>query len=224
MFDGVAISNWQSLAQLGVAVSLAFLVAGPSLRSALAMFFANAQAYKKMLNSFKEMNAKDPGWFGTPDPDGTFPKVVWVEQLLEVLETYLQSQTRRIAPQNPHTTTMYTVFATFFFVLLVIFSLFPTAEWPRALGVLLATTVGFVLLYDPLRVSFAAHPLQNFAHSILKLAFHVGPGPHDPGLVSDLISAHSVIFKLSSGSMNLTEAKQAVDRLLSKRNKKQQQR
>jgi len=209
MFDlllaPVAVSSLQSLAQLGVAVSLAYIVAGPQVRATLAGYFFHVETLKNWIGVIEGAEKRSPGWLGRADPDGTFPHVEAVRQLLSLAGGYLETDSTRIAPQNPHTATLYAVSAGVFFAFLASFSLIPDFRIPASLAVVLALAVGIVLLYDPIRVARRALQLQPVAKAVLRVAGHFSPGPYDPGVVAEMIGAQLVVMKIISKQISPAE-------------------
>ena len=147
-------SNLQSFEQLGVAASLTFLIAGPTVRSLLQGRMTDIAQTHATLTTLIDVK---------------LPMTEELElrrEMLNLLNRLIEQSMKRVAPQTPATTLFYICMCACHLLLLT-FSSFAD-KMPNTLAIAAALLSALTVLMDPIRVWRRARLLETIAGRIHK--------------------------------------------------------
>ena len=184
--------NFQSIAQLTVAVSLAFVVAGPEVGRLL----------RNKINQLLKLRATLVT-LGKAANVASFPDRL---ALINSAKDYIEADAERTAPANADTMRFYGACAAASFLVLAYCTIFQ--EMPVSIAIALTVAAGIVLLRDVWVASQRAFKLEAFADEVRRIAqtLHVLPGTSNTGAAA----AGGIISELQLETITLDEA---IDRL-----------
>ncbi|MEM9630373.1 MAG: hypothetical protein AAGA50_03545 [Pseudomonadota bacterium] len=186
-FSGfVSGSQLQSIYQLGTAVALAFIVAGPAVRTILAKQLSDFNSLRTTLKVLSEANV--------PDAQSRI-------ELCDLMQDTIDRGELETVRVNPYTNIWYVAVALVSFAFLVACSVFQTI--PVALAWLGIVVVNCVLFVDPIRIALISSKISDLISLVNQIAKY--QDPNDPRLVK-VTKAKAVIAYLKLGSITLEEA------------------
>lgn len=149
-------SNFQSVAQLAVAISLAYVVAGPEVSRLLRTKFQNSEHLNASLKGIEETL----GATGVNVPSR--------QMLLSNARVFVEGEAMRTAPANAATTRFYIGVAAVSFAVLVYCTF--CDELPRYLAFALVAAAVVALLRDPWVAASRASQLQELMDEVHRIA------------------------------------------------------
>jgi len=179
-------SQLQSIYQLGTAVALAFIVAGPAVRTILAKQLSDFESLRKTLRILSKA--------GLADAQSRIELCDLMRDLLERGEL----ETVRV---NSHTNIWYVAGALISFAFLVACSIFQTI--PVTLAWIGIAVVICILFVDPIRIAYISPKISK----LISLVVHIAKtqDPADPH-AARVTKAKSVIARLKLGHLTLEDA------------------
>ncbi|MQB12344.1 hypothetical protein DXT96_21095 [Agrobacterium sp. ICMP 6402] len=184
-------SDFQSVAQLTVAISLAFVVAGPDVSRLLR---SSVLKFKHLDTTLKAITASGAQVPNTSERQG----------LLSSAAKFINSDAARTAPANASTTWFYAISAVISFIMLVYCTF--GADLYRAIGVIATAGALVVITRDAFLAARRASALQVLANEVHRITRTFDISISSALSLSQLKKAASVIARLELQNIELREA------------------
>ncbi|WP_162559686.1 hypothetical protein [Methylobacterium radiodurans] len=179
-------TSYQSVFQLGVAVTLTYLIAGPKVSEILRETVADMASLKDAVDvlaretSDAEMEAR--------------------RELLEWHGDVLRVGAADAVKVNPSTATYYVVAPMALFCALLLTSLLPS--WPAAVAITGSAVTAILIFMDPVRVVWNARDIRTMTELIRRIAGTLDPHGDD---AARLAAAKVALIALRLGNASLKE-------------------
>ncbi|TCL75947.1 hypothetical protein EV286_101492 [Rhizobium sp. BK251] len=200
LFGFVDASRMQSIFQLGVAICLAYLVAGPEILKIVALRLRRLQK----LNGILDVLISE---------GGNSEDIAARKFLVHTTEGHLKAAADAVVPTNASTSLFYACLASLFFAGLVYSSFF--SEMPMAVAVLSLLLVAVALFMDPYRVWRSAKKFEAFADRIQRVLNTMPSHEGSQTATLRVKAASAIVSKLRRDQQTIDEAIRNLDQLFS---------
>ena len=181
-FGWVEASNYQSVFQLGVAISLTYMIAGPRIREILREALTSSRTLLQTVAILQE--------------EAPSEEMQKRQRLLELLDGVVRTGGQETVKVNYETTIFYVALAIGFFLVLMATSIFP--HWPTIVAFSASILTGFAIFLDPVRVALNARQIGELVRLVHDIAGKINPTGSDGIKLTEAIKALSLLQFRSS--------------------------